>query len=50
MNYYEDYEAYASVYEDIDYNYDVDKDIEEMLDYNLNLYNADFELVFSKGE
>lgn len=48
MDYYEDYEAYATVYEDD--IYDVDKDIAEMLDDDPDLYKEDFERAFGKGE
>lgn len=48
MDYYEDYEAYATVYEDN--TYDIDKDIEDMLSYDPNWYKEDFERAFGKGE
>lgn len=47
MDYYEDYEAYATVYEDT--VYDIDKDIEDMLSYDPDLYKEDFERIFGKG-
>lgn len=71
MDYYEDYEAYAAVYEDeisgrtwtqqdlddfelksqiLMGEYDIDKDIAEMLEYDPNLYKEDYERVFGKGE
>lgn len=57
---YEDYEAYAAVYEDDQYSdyseyetdskYDIDKDIEDMLAYDPDLYDDDFKRIFGDTE
>ena len=48
MDYYEDCEAYASVYEDT--IYDIDRDIEDVLSYDPDLHKEDFEHIFGRGE